>query len=435
MRFHRVPSGQGRIEETSGRSPVRFGKPGRVRSRIGTVASFPLRLNRLSLSITGFLGCLFCLAWNVLVNHPQPEQPPDRFGFGRPATAGIALLKTAVGQTIRKTGHPLTTPAETHPGSARQPPLPDPIHTPGPPPSPIGTRSGFETLKLIPSDTSSRTPLQSLYGIITPSDLHFQRHHAGVPTIDPDKYQLLIHGMVERPTVFTLKDLKRFPALSRICFLECAGNFRSGKPGLTPQEICGLTSQAEFTGVLLSTLFREVGVDPKATWFLAEGSDAAVLTRSIPIHKAWNDAMIAYGQNGEALRPEQGYPARLLLPGWEGNMNVKYSQFNFLIDARSIITSPCYPNTIEKGWIEIRGLAWSGRGRIAGVDISTDAGRSWHPANLNGPILDKAHTRFTYLWKWDGAETEIPILAAIISILSPHGISKKTAKYFLNRKS
>jgi sulfane dehydrogenase subunit SoxC len=337
-------------------------------------------------------------------------------------TAGAALLKTAAGQK--------------HPVPAAEPPLPDPTHTPGPPPSALGTRSKFESLKLIPSDTSSRTPLQSLYGIITPSDLHFQRHHGGVPTIDPEKYQLLIHGMVERPTVFTLKDLKRFPALSHICFLECAGNFRTGKTELTPQEICGLTSQAEWTGVLLSTLFREVGIDPKATWFLAEGGDAAVLTRSIPIRKAWDDAMIAYGQNGEALRPEQGYPARLLLPGWEGNMNVKwirrieisdgpfqtreetskytyslkngkYSQFNFLIDARSIITSPCYPNTIEKGWVEIRGLAWSGRGRIARVDISTDAGRSWQPASLNGPVLEKAHTRFTCLWNWNGEETEI----------------------------
>jgi len=241
---------------------------------------------------------------------------------------------------------------------------------------------------------------------------------------------------VERPTVFTLKDLKRYPALSRIRFLECSGNFRGGKGELTPQEICGLTSQAEWTGVLLSTLFREVGIDPRATWFLAEGSDAAVMTRSIPIHKGWEDAMIAYGQNGEALRPEQGYPARLLLPGWEGNTNVKWirrievsdgpfmtreetakytyplkegkiSQFNFWIEARSIITFPSYPLRIDKGWVEIRGLAWSGKGRISRVDVSTDAGRSWQPAALNGPVLDKAHTRFTYLWNWDGKPTEI----------------------------
>jgi sulfane dehydrogenase subunit SoxC len=355
------------------------------------------------------------------------------------AAAGAILLKTAAGQTIQAAGQAAgsPTPPATPTGKAQPPsPLPDPTHTPGPPPSAIGTRSSFEQLQLIPSDTSSRTPLQSLYGIITPSDLHFQRHHGGVPTIDPNHYELLIHGMVEKPTVFTLKDLKRFPALSRICFLECSGNFRSGKTTMTPQEICGLTSQAEWTGVLLSTLFREVGVDLKATWFLAEGSDAAVMTRSIPIRKGWDDAMIAYGQNGEALRPQQGYPARLLLPGWEGNTNVKWirrievsdgpfmtreetskytypikggkiRQFSFDIEARSIITFPAYPNQLEKGWVEITGLAWSGRGKISRVEVSTDAARSWSTASLVGPVLDKAHTRFTWLWFWDGKETEI----------------------------
>jgi sulfane dehydrogenase subunit SoxC len=364
-------------------------------------------------------------------SQPSPDNKLTRRSLlaAAAATAGVMLLKKAGGQTIQSAGHAgHPAPESIH--------VPDPTHVPGPPPSAIGTRSRFETLKLIPSDTSSRTPLQSLYGIITPSDLHFQRHHGGVPIIDPEKYELLIHGMVDRPTVFTLKDLKRYPALSRICFLECSGNFRTGKPELTPQEICGLTSQAEWTGVLLSTLFREVGVDPQATWFLAEGGDASVMTRSIPIHKGWDDAMIAYGQNGEAIRPEQGYPARLLLPGWEGNMNVKwirrievsdgpfmtreetskytfalkdgkYSQFNFGMDARSIITFPSYPLQIEKGWVEIRGLAWSGRGRIARVEVSTDAGRSWHLADLIGPVLDKAHTRFTYLWNWDGGDTEI----------------------------
>ena len=329
--------------------------------------------------------------------------------------AALAFVKTATGRRM---------------------PTGDPTKTPGPPPSSLGTRSPFEQPRLLPSDTSSRTPLQLLMGIITPSDLHFQRHHGGVPTIDPDRYELLIHGMVERPTIFTLRDLRRFPALSRICFLECSGNFRTGKTTMTAQEICGLTSQAEWTGVLLSTLFREVGVHPSATWFLAEGSDAAVMTRSIPIHKGWEDAMIAYGQNGEALRPEQGYPARLLLPGWEGNTNVKWirrievsdgpfmtreetsrytypigggkiRQFSFEMNARSIITFPSYPQQIDRGWVEIRGLAWSGRGKIVRVEVSTDAGKHWALATVHGPVLDKAHTRFTYLWHWDGRETEI----------------------------
>jgi sulfane dehydrogenase subunit SoxC len=313
--------------------------------------------------------------------------------------------------------------------------LQDPTKVLGPLPSAIGERSPFEKPVRKPSDTSSRTPLQDLYGTITPSDLHYERHHAGIPAIDPNKYELLIHGMVEKPTVFTLADLKRFPALSRIFFLECSGNYRGGKEKLTPQDICGLTSQSEWTGVMLSTLFREVGIHPKATWFLAEGSDAAVMTRSIPVNKALEDGMLAYAQNGEALRPAQGYPARLLLPGWEGNTCVKWirrievsdqpfmtreetskytervkdkvRQFSFVMDARSIITFPTYPVIVEKGWIEIRGIAWSGRGKITGVEVSTNAGKTWLPAQLQEPVLDKAHTAFRFLWNWDGNETEI----------------------------
>lgn len=313
--------------------------------------------------------------------------------------------------------------------------LQDPTKVLGPLPSTLGDRSPFEKPVRKPSDTSSRTPLQDLFGTITPSDLHYERHHGGVPAIDPHKYELLIHGMVDKPTVFTLADLKRFPSFSRIFFLECSGNFRGNKETLTPQDICGLTSQSEWTGVMLSTLFREVGIHPKASWFLAEGSDAAVMTRSIPIKKAMEDGMIAYGQNGEALRPAQGYPARLILPGWEGNTSVKWirrievsdqpfmtreetskyteqvkdkvRQFSFVMDARSIITFPTYPVQVQKGWIEIRGIAWSGRGKVSKVEISTDAGKNWHIANLQGPVLDKAHTAFRFLWNWDGRETEI----------------------------
>jgi len=311
----------------------------------------------------------------------------------------------------------------------------DPTKRPGPGPGTVGKRSVFEHPVKKPTEFASRSPLQDQIGTITPSDLHFERHHAGVPVIDPAKYKLLIHGMVDKPMVFTLNDLKRFPALSRICFIECSGNFRTGKETMTPQDICGLTSQSEWTGVLLSTLFREVGVSPKASWFIAEGSDAAVMTRSIPVSKGWDDGMIAYGQNGEAIRPEQGYPARLLLPGWEGNTSVKWirrieftdqpymtreetskytepvkdkiRQFSFEMDARSIITFPAYPVQLDRGWVEIRGLAWSGRGKIQKVEVSTDAGKSWTPARLQEPVLDKAHTVFRLLWNWDGQETEI----------------------------
>jgi sulfane dehydrogenase subunit SoxC len=243
--------------------------------------------------------------------------------------------------------------------------------------------------------------------------------------------------MVDHPTVFTLKDIKKLPATTRICFLECSGNLvRQGAEKTSSQDLCGLTSQSEWTGVLLSTLFREVGARPEAKWFLAEGEDAAVLTRSIPIAKAYEDAMIAYAQNGEALRPAQGYPVRLLLPGWEGNASVKWlrridlasapfmtreetskytdpladgtaRQFSFVMDARSVITFPSYPETVEPGWMEIRGIAWSGRGKIQRVAISTDGGTHWTNATLQEPVLSRAHTRFKLMWQWDGKPTVI----------------------------
>lgn len=304
-------------------------------------------------------------------------------------------------------------------------------------PNEVDQRSPFVTPRRDPSTTSSRTPLQDLRGTITPADLHFERHHGGVPNIDPARYELLIHGLVDRPTVFSLADLQQFPATSRICFLECSGNLRRGTPETLPQMVCGLTSQTEWTGVLLSTVLREVGAQPAATWLLAEGQDAAVMTRSVPMEKALDDAMIVYAQNGDALMPGNGYPARLLLPGWEGNASVKWlrrieladqpfmtreetskytdpldggntvRQFSFVMDARSIITDPAYPRVIEPGWHEIRGLAWSGRGRITGVEVSTDGGATWQAATLQGPVLPKAHVRFRHLWQWDGDPAEI----------------------------
>ena len=363
------------------------------------------------------------------INNPQqpenvkPKKMSRRFLLGGAATAAVVLLKSSYGQTIQ------TAITQSGLGAA------DPTKHLGPPPGEVGTRSPFEHAVKKASDTSSRTPLQDLYGTITPSDLHYERHHGGVPVIDPKKYELLIHGLVEKPMTFSLADLKKFPAVSRICFIECSGNFRNGKEELTPQEICGLTSQSEWTGVMLSTLLREVGVKPAATWFLAEGGDAAVMTRSVPVKKAWDDAMIVYAQNGEAVRPEQGYPARLLLPGWEGNTNVKWlrriefsdqpfqtreetsrytyqvkdkiRQFSFEMDARSIITFPSYPQQVERGWIEIRGIAWSGWGKIQQVEVSTDNGKTWNAAKLQEPVLSKAHTAFRYLWNWRGDETAI----------------------------
>jgi sulfane dehydrogenase subunit SoxC len=306
----------------------------------------------------------------------------------------------------------------------------------GPGPSELGGRSAHENPRRSVYRISSGTPHHELHGTITPADLHYERHHGGVPEIDPAHYTLLIHGLVERPTIFTLEELKSFSAESRICFLECSGNYwRNAPPEAPPGELAPLTSQSEWTGVPLRVLLREVGANPEATWLLAEGQDAAVMTRSIPVAKALDDAMLAYAQNGEAIRPENGYPARLLLPGWEGNTSVKWlrrlellsapvmgrqetarytealadgtsRQFSFVMDARSLITYPGYPQTIRPGWIEIRGIAWSGRGAIDRVEISTDGGRSWSVARLQGPVLPKAHTRFCHLWEWDGRPTQ-----------------------------
>lgn len=327
-------------------------------------------------------------------------------------------------------------------------PAVDASRVPGASPSKLGHRSPYEHIERLVAAPSpagvSFTPLEKLSGIITPSGLHFERHHAGVPDIRPDEYGLLIHGMVDRPLKFSLADLKRFPAESRICFIECSGNgFRASlPPQAIPREVSagqldGLFSTSEWTGVRLATLFREVGVRSGAKWFLAEGGDAALMDRSIPMAKAWDDAMVVYAQNGEPLRPEQGYPARLLLPGWEGNTNIKWlrrlelsdapfmtreetskysdampdgriKQFTFRMGVKSLITSPSFSIDMPgRGWNEIRGLVWSGAGRIARVEVSTDAGRNWRAAALQAPVLSKCATRFRFGWDWNGRETII----------------------------
>jgi sulfane dehydrogenase subunit SoxC len=363
----------------------------------------------------------------------QQARPPEPAGLTRrDLMAGVAGALAA-----GLAAHLPASATDTPPPAPTPAVPPDPTKVQGPPASELGQRSAFERPKRLTWGTASETPHQDLHGVITPSDLHYERHHGGVAVIDPARYRLTVHGMVDHPTVFTLEELKRFPSVSRIYFLECSGNYWTNAPEeATPQDICGLTSTSEWTGVLLSTLFREVGVRPGASWFLAEGQDAAVMTRSIPLTKAWDDAMIAYGQNGEALRPEQGYPARLLCPGWEGNASIKWlrrielsdqpfmtreetskyteilrdgtaRQFSFVMDARSIITSPSYPNRLKPGWVELRGIAWSGRGRVARAEVSFDEGRSWQAADLQEPVLPKAHTRFRYLWRWDGGETTV----------------------------
>ena len=282
----------------------------------------------------------------------------------------------------------------------------------------------------------SLTPLQDLDGIITPNGLHYERHHAGVPTIEPGEHRLIVHGLVERPMIFTIEEIRRFPQISRIHFLECSGNTQNWgppAPDLTVQDTHGLISCCEWTGVWLKTVLSEIRVKPEARWMLAEGADAAAMTRSIPIEKVFDDALLAYSQNGERLRPQQGYPLRLLLPGYEGNTSVKWlrrlkfgdapwqtreetskyseimpdgtvRQFNFLMEAKSVITSPSSGRKLGgPGFHEISGIAWSGRGKIARVEVSVDGGSSWTDAELQSPILSKCLTRFRFPWRWSGA--------------------------------
>ena len=335
--------------------------------------------------------------------------------------------------------------AQQKPAAVAPPAAPaDPTKAPGSPTTAVGTRSPFVNPQRAPVGEitgTAYTPLQDLTGTITPSDLHFTRIHAGVPAIDPAKHTLLIHGLVDRPMEFTVADLKRFPAVTRTYFIECAGNgrsaYRTPKPQMTPQQVDGMFSTSEWTGVLVSALFREVGVHSDAKWFLAEGGDACLLARSVPVSKGRDDALVAYAQNGEALRPEQGFPIRLVLPGFEGNTNVKWLRrmklgteqfmtrwetskytdplpggkvrmFSLEMDAKSIITSPAYPEKLSgPGWWPITGLAWTGRGRITRVDISVNGGTSWSEAELLTPLTARAPVRFQYLWKWTGDESMI----------------------------
>jgi sulfane dehydrogenase subunit SoxC len=282
------------------------------------------------------------------------------------------------------------------------------------------------------------TPLQDTMGIITPSALHYTvSHGSAVPDIDPRQHRLMIHGMVDRPLIFTMEELKRFPSVSRIHFIECAYN---GSPperksaDATVQRTHGQTSCSEWTGVLLSVLLREAGVQRGASWILGEGAEAKNRAKSIPLAKAMDDTIVAYGQNGEPVRPEQGFPLRLVTPGFEGPHNVKWLRrikvgnepfmahadspghtslrpdgkarwFQFEMGVNSVITFPSGGQRLAaRGFYEITGLAWSGGGVIRRVEISADGGRTWKDAELQQPILRMAHTRFRFPWNWNGQE-------------------------------
>jgi len=329
-------------------------------------------------------------------------------------------------------------------------PLPDPpwTRTLGAPilASPYGVPARYEAsvvrrqspgLTRTAQSSVSFTPLQSLFGIITPSGLHYERHHAGVPDVVPDQHRLLIHGLVRAPRVYTMDDIVRFPSVSRIHFIECGANTGMEWANVavpTVQYTHGMLGCSEWTGVPLSVLLDEVGVDrSRARFVLAEGADGASLTRTIPLAMAQDDVLVVYGQNGEMLRPEQGYPLRLLVPGVQGVSSVKWlrrlevgdapwntreeslhyvdlmpggihRQYTWIQEAKSVITSPSGGQLLlDRGFHEIRGLAWSGRGKVRRVDVSTDGGRNWRTAKLQPPILPKALTRFRIDWTWTGA--------------------------------
>ncbi len=289
---------------------------------------------------------------------------------------------------------------------------------------------------MVSANGVSWTPLHDLEGFITPNPLHFERHHNGVPQIDPEHHQLLVDGRVRQPLLFSLDALKRYPVVSRLCFIECGGNSAAAWNRQPIQSRAGhfhgLVSCSEWSGVPLVTLLSEAGVDPGSRWLVAEGADAAGVSVSLPLDRIIDRAIVAIYQNGERIRPENGYPLRLLVPGWEGIVNVKWlrrlkltseplmsryetakytdllpdgksRQFSFLMQVKSLITRPSPGLDLQgPGYCEISGLAWSGAGRISRVQVSVDGGESWMEAQLQQPILPACLTRFRLPWHWDG---------------------------------
>lgn len=328
-------------------------------------------------------------------------------------------------------------------------PRPQWMLNPGAPFTPYGQPSRYEQLvarsiganRAVAGNGASFTPLEELAGIITPSGLHFERHHNGVPHFDPALHRLLVHGLVERALSFSVGDLLRYPQHVQQLFIECGGNSAAAWNAEPAQKslgaLHGLVSCSEWVGVPLRLLLEEAGLQPGAKWLIAEGADAAALEVSLPLSKALDDCFIALFQNGERLRPEQGYPLRLMVPGWTGVLHVKWlrrlqvssepamsrnetakytelmpdgraRQFAFVNEVKSVITAPSHGQQLDApGWLEVRGIAWSGRGRVARVEVSTDGGLHWQQAALHGPVQSKCFTRFRMPWQWRGAATTI----------------------------
>ncbi len=292
-------------------------------------------------------------------------------------------------------------------------------------------------LTRVSGSSVSFCPLQGLFGIITPSGLHFERHHQGWVDIDPNKHRLMINGLVKTNAVFTMDDLMRMPSVSRIHFIECGANtgMEWGNVAVpTVQYSHGMISCSEFTGVPLKAILDMCGADyKKGRFVLAEGADGSSMTRTISMEMIESgEVLVAYGMNGEMLRPENGYPLRLVVPGVQGVSWVKWlrrievgdkpwatkdeavhyidlmpdglhRQYSSIQECKSVITTPSGGQTLlDKGFYNVSGLAWSGRGKVTRVDVSTDGGINWRTARLETPVLSKALTRFNIDWVWDG---------------------------------
>lgn len=348
--------------------------------------------------------------------------------------SGATFLSAIAASSVSKTAHAGT--FDVHPQYMK---------TPGRPSELYGRPSKYEAhVGRLPEQvyssaimTAAFTPIDQLNGIITPAGLHFVVHHNGIPDIEPSDHQFMLHGLVDKPLKWSVETLLNYPMISRINFLECAGNSApnavSDDPmDMTAGEIHGQISGSLWTGVPLKYLLDEVGVKPSAKWAMCEGGDSGNHVRNVPLQKLYDDAIIALYQNGERIRPDQGYPMRLFVPGYEGNMNVKWlhrmeisdipsqskdeqslyaditsderiKQFSYTMEVKSVITRPSGKQQLPmSGIYEISGFAWSGRGKVKMVEVSADGGKTWALANLEGPIMSKSMTRFTIPWKWNG---------------------------------
>ncbi|HEY8337049.1 MAG TPA: sulfite dehydrogenase [Tardiphaga sp.] len=314
---------------------------------------------------------------------------------------------------------------------------------------PYGSPSKFEKdvvrrdvswLTASPESSVNFTPLHQLDGIITPSGVCFERHHGGIAEINPADHRLMINGLVDKPLVFTMEDIKRMPRVNKVHFLECAANSGMEWRGAQLngcQFTHGMIHNLMYTGVPLKVLLDEAGLKPNVKWLMLEGADASGMNRSLPIEKALDDVLIAFAMNGEALRPEQGYPLRAVIPGWQGNLWVKWlrrieagdqpwqtreetskytdlmpdgrsRKHTFVMDAKSVVTNPSPQAPLKhKGRNVLSGIAWSGRGTIKRVDVTLDGGRNWQAARIDGPVLDKSMTRFYVDLDWNGQEMMI----------------------------